>query len=201
MSDQHTLGMSIREEQADRTRAALTSAARRLFMERGYAKVGTEEIVLATGLTRGALYHHFGSKLNLFRAVFEEVCDEMSAIFVSRMVQFTSPYEALAAGIAVYLDSCEDPRLARLLLLDAPTALGWPHWREIQENRALGLLDSGFAMAMELGEIRRQPTASLAHIWFASMSEGALLIANSDNPSVTRGEVERIYLDWLASLR
>src|SRR5215510_3985874 len=124
-----------RRTQAQRTQAtrdALIGAARVLFTERGYEDVGTEEIVRAAGVTRGALYHQFGDKASLLEAVYERIEAE-STERVARIVlgsELHSPIEAMKAGIEAFLDECAEPELQRIALHDAPAVLGWDRWRE-----------------------------------------------------------------------
>ena len=87
-------------EQSEATRAALIAAARRLFGERGYAAVGTEEIVRAAGVTRGALYHHFGGKRELLEAVYEQVEGEITQRIAEGALAGSDPLEAMRAGAA-----------------------------------------------------------------------------------------------------
>ena len=116
----------LKAEQSEATRAALIAAAHSLFAERGYAAVGTEEIVRAAGLTRGALYHHFAGKLELFQAVYEDVERRLvEQIAASAMPGAGDPLQALHAGAQAFLDACEDPAVQRIALLDAPSVLGW----------------------------------------------------------------------------
>src|SRR6266480_6781390 len=107
-------------ERSAATTAALVAAARELFAERGYAGVGTEEIVRAAGVTRGALYHHFDGKRELFAAVYEDVERQLvERIAASAMASAGDPMEALQAGAEAFLDACEDPAVQRIALLDA----------------------------------------------------------------------------------
>src|SRR5689334_17674561 len=111
---------SARPERGGATRAALLGAARALFAERGYAGVGTEEVVRRAGVTRGALYHHFRDKRDLFRAVFEQTEEEIVAAIGARMDGASDPMALLAEGVRAYLDACGDPVLMRIGLRDAP---------------------------------------------------------------------------------
>src|SRR4051812_23105210 len=105
---------------AETTRAELVRVARGLFAERGYADVGTEEIVRAARVTRGALYHHFTDKRDLFRAVHEQVESELVESIGRRIGAVEDPGELLVTGVRVFLDECVDPAFMRISLLDAP---------------------------------------------------------------------------------
>src|SRR3954464_13437532 len=105
--------------QSEATRARLLAAARKLFGERGYAKVGTEEIVRAAGVTRGALYHQFADKRELFAAVFEETEAELIAESARRAADAKDPVEALRGGFLGWLDACSEPGTQRIVLVDA----------------------------------------------------------------------------------
>src|SRR5919112_3085670 len=114
-----------REAEAQATRDALVQAALELFTERGYAAVGTEEIVTRATVTRGALYHHFEDKRDLFRAVFERVEGELMETIAARMKGGDDPYELMLAGMRSFLDACEEPAVKQISLTDAPAVLGW----------------------------------------------------------------------------
>src|SRR5918998_5504879 len=94
-----------RPPRGDATRAALVATARALFTERGYAGVGTEEVVRRAGVTRGALYHHFRDKQDLFRAVYEEIEAELVAGIAARVEGVADPVELLAEGVRAFLDA------------------------------------------------------------------------------------------------
>jgi AcrR family transcriptional regulator len=193
--------MSTRDAQAERTRRDLLRVARELFVERGYARVGTEEIVARAGLTRGALYHHFPDKQALFAAVHEQLEQELVAGIAATISEVADPVERLEAGIRSFLDACTDRQWTRITLLDAPTVLGWATWREIDQRYGLGLVSAALAQAMDSGALIRQPVRPLAHIMIGALGEAALLIANAEDPDVARAEVEPILMLLVRSLR
>jgi AcrR family transcriptional regulator len=177
------------EERSERTRAALTSAARRLFADRGYAGVGTEEIVRAAGVTRGALYHHFSGKPDLLEAVYEQIEGEITQKIATGALAGSDPLEALHAGSEMFLDVCLEPEVQRIVLLDAPAVLGWERWREIAADHGLGLIEAALGAAMEAGQIARQPLRPLAHVLMGALDEAAMLVARADDTEAARAEV------------
>lgn len=176
------------------------AAARRLFTEHGYDGVGTEEIVRAAGVTRGALYHHFGGKAELLEAVYERLEAE-STERVARVVlgsELESPLEAMVAGVEAFLDECAEPELQRIALHDAPAVLGWDRWREIAAANGLGLIEASLTAAIEAGEIRPLPVRPMAHLLLGALDEAAMLVAR-DNDPVARAEVTTVLLTLLES--
>jgi AcrR family transcriptional regulator len=181
---------TLKAEQSLATRAALIAAARELFARDGYAAVATEEIVRAAGVTRGALYHHFAGKADLFSAVYEDVERRLvEQIAQSAMASATDPLQALLAGARAFLDACEDPAVRRIALVDAPSVLGWEQWRAIGMRYGLGLIEEAVRAAMDAGLIDEQPVSPLAHLLLGAMDEGAMLIARADDDGRTRAEV------------
>src|SRR3954452_23565258 len=124
------------------TRADLVRVARRLFAERGYAGVGTEEIVRRAKVTRGALYHHFEDKRALFDAVAIVEAREI-ATKIDAMTPMDDPLKALIVGTGAFLDACLDPAVRRIYLIDAPAVLGWHRWREIDAPHGVRSLREG----------------------------------------------------------
>ena len=189
-------GTTERRTQAERsesTRTALVAAARELFAERGYAGVGTEEIVRAAGLTRGALYHHFAGKRELFEAVYELVEAELAERIAGGALEANaeSPLEAMRAGAEMFLRACTEPEAQRIALLDGPAVLGWDRWREIAAEHGLGLIEASLRAAVEAGEIRQQPLRPLAHVLMGALDEAAMLVARAEDPEAMRAEVGR----------
>jgi AcrR family transcriptional regulator len=196
--------MATREERAEATRAQLLDVAAELFASRGYAAVGTEDVVRQAGLTRGALYHHFADKRELFAAVHERVEQELVATIGERMAaarDTATPVELLIIGMRSFLDACVHPAVLRISLLDGPTVLGWARWREVGERYGLGLVIGGLEFAMQAGELRRQDVRPLAHLLLAALSEAAQLIAHAEHPEQARAEVEPAMLALLNGLR
>ncbi len=192
---------SRKAEQSEATRAELVRVARALFTERGYAGVGTEEIVRQARVTRGALYHHFADKQDLFRAVHEQMEGEIVAAIAARMEGIEDPIELLETGTRAFLDACMDPAHARVNLLDAPSVLGWEEWREIDMRHGLGLITAGLQAGMDADALRKQPIRPLAHLLLAAMGEAAMMIANAPDPRAARDEMEESLLGLLAGLR
>lgn len=194
--------MSRQAERSDATRARLVSAARALFAKRGYASVGTEEIVRQAKLTRGALYHHFDDKRDLFRAVHEQIEGELTDAIAAELAGAGTddPVEALRTAVRTFLDACTEPAIARITLLEAPSVLGWEEWRTIDEKYGLGLTIAGLEMGMDAGRLQRQPVRPLAHLLLAALGEAGMVIANAGDPKAARAEVEPAVLSLLTGL-
>jgi AcrR family transcriptional regulator len=186
--------MNVKRTQAERsgaTRAALILAARPLFANRGYAGVGTEEIVRAAGLTRGALYHHFEGKRELFEAVYEQIEIELAERIASGALRANtaSPLAAMKAGAEMFLLAATEPETQRIVLLDGPAVLGWDRWREIATEHGLGLIEATLQAAIEATEIDPQPVRPLAHVLMGALDEAAMLVARADDAERMRAEV------------
>lgn len=193
--------MPTRDERADATRATLLAVARELFGQRGYAEVGTEEIVERAGVTRGALYHHFDGKRELFRAVHEQLEREILDGIVGLMRDAGDPVAMLRIGLAAFLDMCTDRRITRISMVDAPTVLGWAAWREIGERHALGMISAALTAGMDAGLLRGQPVRPLALVLLGAVDEAALYIANAEDPDAARAEMEPVLLSLLDGQR
>ncbi len=195
--------MNVKRTQVERseaTRNALIEAARALFAERGYADVGTEEIVRAAGVTRGALYHHFDGKRDLFEAVYERIEAELAQRIATAALGAPEPLEAMRAGAETLLRACTEPDVQRIALLDGPSVLGWDRWREIAAEHGLGLIEGTLQAAVEAGAIAEQPIRPLAHLLMGALDEAAMLVARAEDPERMRAEVGRTLETLLAGL-
>ena len=188
-------------EQADATRTALSAAARQLFTERGFAATSTTEIVERAGVTRGALYHHFAAKDDLFRAVFEQLEGEVTRRVAEEALTSADPLEQLRRGTRAYLDACIDPAVQRVVLLDGPSVLGWETWQEIEQRYGYGLVVAGVEAAMAAGLIASQPVEALAHVLFGALTEAGMVVARADDPRASRTEMEAAMDRLLDGLR
>jgi AcrR family transcriptional regulator len=196
-------GMS-QAERSEATRSRLIDVALGLFAERGYADVGTEEIVRRAEVTRGALYHHFDGKQDLFRAVHEaleeSIAEEIGAKIAAEAEAGTDARAVLELGARAFLDACERPEIARIALIEAPAVLGWSEWREIDERYGLGLISAALELGMDSGLIGRRPVKPLAHLLLGAMGEAGMVIANSKDPAAARREIEPALLGLIDGL-
>jgi AcrR family transcriptional regulator len=188
------------QERSDATRTSLIAAATKLFGERGFSDTPTEDIVRAAGVTRGALYHHFTDKEDLFRAAFEGI----EAYLVARAADAVARSEDLKAGLLAgcneFLDACLERDVQQIALIDGPAVLGWDQLRKIDERHALGLITMGIEAAIAEGVIDPQPARPLAQMLLGALTEGAMLIARSEDVNTTRAEVGAIVERLLAGL-
>ena len=179
---------------SEATRRALVNAARMLFGARGYAHVGTEEIVRAAGVTRGALYHQFRDKADLFAAVAEQVEAEIADRIAAAAAEAADdPVGALRTGARLFLDACAEPEVERIILLDAPAVLGWEAWRDLAGRYGLGLVQLALRSAMEAGAIVDQPVVPLAHVLIGALDECALYVARAEDPAAAREQCAAIF--------
>ena len=189
-------------ERSAATRRALIAAARRLWGERGYADVGTPEIAAAAGVTRGAMYHQYPDKAALFRAVIEivegEVMQRLSASVTA--AQPASPAAALRIAADAWLGIATEAEVRRLVLIDAPAVLGWAAFRELGQRYGLGMTEQLLASAIDAGQLRPQPVRPLAAVLLGAVDEGALLIAEADDPEAARTEVSDVVAGLLDGL-
>ncbi len=194
-----------RRTQAERsadTRDALIAAARTLFATHGYSEVALETIVQAAGLTRGALYHHFADKTELFTAVYERVDGEVN----ERMGQAIAaadpgdPLAVLRLGAGMWLDAAVDPEIQRIVLVDAPAVLGWARWNDMENNSNVALVRALLTHAIQTGAIPAQPVEATAHTLLGAMSEAALYITRADDPTQARRDAGAVIERMIASL-
>lgn len=176
------------------TRGALIDAARPLLAEQGFAAVGTEAIVRAAGVTRGALYHHFADKTALFAAVYETVEQEIVGRIGAQLAAAPAedPLEVMILGAEAWLDACADPAVQQIVLLDGPSVLGWERWREIGMRYGLGLVETVLAQAVDQGRIPRQPVAPLAHVLVGALDEAALFVVRAEDQAAARAQMRAV---------
>jgi AcrR family transcriptional regulator len=178
---------------SEATRAKLITAARELFAKRGYADVGTEEIVKRAKVTRGALYHHFEDKRDLFRAVHETLEGEGIEMIATALADAGTddPIAAMKVAVSAFLDGTVEPGRSRITLIDAPSVLGWAEWREIDNRHGLALAKAAIQGAIDAGRVKPQPVEPLAHLFVAALGEAGIMVATADDPKAMRAEVEQ----------
>lgn len=186
-----------RRTQAERsatTSAALKAAARRLWAERGFSEVGTPEIAAAAGVTRGAMYHQFADKTALFVAVLDDVESEVVQRLAGAVATsgISTPAAALRVAVDEWLSICLEPEVHRLVLLDAPSVLGWSRFRDLALRYSLGMTEQLLQAAIDAGQLRPQPVRALAHVLIGALDEGALVIATAPDREQARAEVHEV---------
>jgi AcrR family transcriptional regulator len=197
---------SRRAEHVQDTQAALLQAARELFAEKGYAGTGTEEIVARARVTRGALYHHFRDKPDLFRAVMQSVAADLAQGLITQ--QLSRPADAadgawdqLRDGFQAFLDACTGSDFQRIVLIDGPAVLGHGAWNDLVEQHGLGLLRTWLQRAVDDGQIDPLPVDPLARLLAALIAEASLYIAQAPADDRARREAGAIVDRILSGLR
>jgi AcrR family transcriptional regulator len=172
-----------RRTQAERTEAttgALVDAARELFAADGYAETSLAAVAARANVTKGAVYHHFEGKQQLFEAVFTREVERMATPLVAAYARKKDPWDAFKAGCRAFLDECLDPDVQRIVLLDALTAIGWEQVRRL-ESPLLAMMELGIARAIEDGRIAPRPPEPLASFLYGALCETAMVVARADD--------------------
>lgn len=181
-------------ERTAQTRAALIAAARRLFGAEGFAEVGAERITREAGMTRGALYHQFANKADLFAAVLDQVEAEIAERVAGAVAGF-DPADTtgmLLAGADAWLDASSEPDLQRIVLLDGPSVLGWDRWREICLRHTVGLIAALLQDGIDRGSLPPQPVRALTHVLVGAVDEAALYIAQAQDGAAARADMDLV---------
>lgn len=191
--------MGVKAEKAAATRGILLAAARRLFATRGFAATGTEAILAETGLTRGALYHHFADKQALFAAVCEELHEEAGKAILVDADAAPDAWQAVVDGCLAFLDFMVRPDVRRILILEAPSVLGWEAWNEMDRRHGFGLLIEGVEAAVIEGTLKGDPDI-LAVMINGALNYAVVWAGQSQEPQA----LERLksgFLTLMTSLR
>jgi AcrR family transcriptional regulator len=183
-------------------REALVEAAHELFVERDYEQVSTEEILARSRVSRGALYHHFPTKRDLFVAVF--VASEQRVIerIAAQVGPASSPFEALLALARGYLRAAEtDEELQRIGLGQSRAVLGWEGWRAACTELGIGVTLAGISAAIEAGELPPHDPETMAIVLLGAMIDAAMLIAVAEDRAEARQRSEPVVVDLIEGLR
>lgn len=174
-----------RPEMIAETRAKLVAAARTAFAEHGYAEASMDDLTAAVGLTRGALYHHFGGKQGLLEAVIAQIDAEMAQRLAGVTAAAPTRWDALVQENIGYIELALEPEVQRIMLRDGPAVLGDPaNWpgalaciasirRHIEQLQADGVVRA---------EIDAEAAARMVS---GASTDAAMWIANSTDPAET----------------
>ena len=180
------------QERTEQTTAALVSAARDLFAADGYAATSLDAVVERAGVTKGALYHHFAGKRELFAAVFAAEQRKLAEVVAAAYATEQDPWLAFEAGCRAFVEACQEPGVQRIFLLDAQVALGWETVRRI-ESGSLDMMVLGIERALEAGRIESAHPRQLAHLLFGAICESAMVVARaSDQERALRDAVDEL---------
>lgn len=160
--------------------------SRQLFAVRGHAAVTMEQVCSRAAVTRGALYHHFSGKDDLFHAVCEREAATVTDQVIEAARRKPDAWSRLQSGCLAFLDACTDQGVRQILLTDAPSVLGWVAFRELDARHGLGLLRAGIQAAMDQGSIEPGPVDALAHSLVAALDEATMLVGRSASPATAR---------------
>ena len=174
------------QERTEATTARLVEAARELFASDGYAATSLEAVVAKAGVTKGALYHHFAGKRELFAAVFAAEQRRLLDAVAAAAARERDPWGAFEAGCVAFVEACQEPGAQRIFLLDAPAALGWERIRSL-ESGSMEMMLAGIEAAIEAGRISPREPSQLAHLLFGAICESAMVVARApDQPAALR---------------
>ncbi len=188
------------KEQAAATAESILSIAGDLFSTEGFAAVSLDDVATRAAVTRGAVYHHYGSKAGLFRAVVERAQTHVAEQVEAATVGVTDPWESLERGCRAFMEASTDGTVRRALLIDGPAVLGWEEWRAQDAANSGALLDDVLAELAEAG-LLSVPTSAAAALLNGAMNEGALWIAGSTDRSRALDEAWAVLQRQLRALR
>ncbi len=192
--------MTLKAQQSESTRGTLIRVGRELFTELGYADTPTEEIVRRAGMTRGALYHQYKDKKDLFRAVFESVEQDLNDQVTRAVLRETEPVAQMRAGVNAFLDAVRDPTVRRIVVLDGPSVLGLQTWRRIDDDYSFKQVSGALHGLAAAGLLRDQSIDALAHLIVGALNQAALAMAVADDVPGARREFGEAFERVLAAL-
>ena len=181
------------------TRAALITAARDLFGSRGFADTSLDDVVAAALVTKGALYHHFRGKEDLFAAVYEQVLRDVSDRVVAEFL-LPDPWQALLIGSDLWIDAHLDPAVQRIVMRDARAVLGWDTIRAMEARFGAVPLRGVLRRATRTGAIEPQPLRPLALMMMGALNEACFYVAAAEDTEAARQEVRSLILRLLSGL-
>jgi AcrR family transcriptional regulator len=192
-----------RAEHAADTRGALIAAARRLFAAHGFDGTGTEQIVAEARVTRGALYHHFRDKADIFRAAMAEAAADVATRLIDEQLasEAASPMAEIRDGVSAFLDVCVGGDFQRIVLVDGPRVLGSDAWDSLVEQYGRSMLEQWLERCVGTGDLEGLPVAALARLLIAMLTEASLAIARAQDPAAARDDLGVVLDRILTGLR
>ncbi len=179
------------EDRSSATRAKLVKSARKAFASKGYAATSTPQLAKATGVSRGALYHHYEDKKALFRAVVEDLQNEVLDAIEANAAKTKDPVEALKRGSLAFLQEASRPEFVQIAMIDGPAVLGLNEAREIERATGVQSLVEGLKFGVDENAIKVSSVPIMASLISGMLNEGILLMSEAKNQKRTCQEVYR----------
>jgi AcrR family transcriptional regulator len=189
-----------RAVQGRATRGRLIEVATSLFADHGYEGTSIEAVLAAAGVSRGALYHHFAGKEALFAAVVLAISDRVTAEVTEAIRDCTDPVDAMRTGALAWIDLAGDPVIQRIMLMDAPSVLGWEQWRAIDEGRTVGAMRAMLQAVSDTGRLPQELVEPFSHMILAALDEAAMIVARASDSRVAVAEERQAVEKFLARL-
>ena len=183
------MAVRTQKERSEATTSELVEVARRLFAADGYSATSLDDVVRGAGVTKGALYHHFKGKRELFLAVYEREQQRLAAAQLEAFSRRKGTWDGFFAASRAFFEASLDPGVQRITLLDAPSVLGWETMREVESRYALVQLRKGIELLIRDGHIAPRPVEPLANLLFGSVCEAAMMVARADDQRAAARQV------------
>lgn len=179
-----------RDKKAEQTRAALVAHARALFASHAYSDVSLDQLVGRAKVTKGALYHHFENKLEVYRAVVETMEQELVDKLEAAARKATDPAAKLRNFCRAYLDAALDSNLSRVLVIEGPVVLGWKAWCDISQSFEVAAFSNLMSNVGSSTLSNPQEVDTFARVLLGALSTGARVISTASDQKAARTQVE-----------
>lgn len=192
---------SRRQDYSSSTKRALLDNATKLFTDHGYAGTSLDEVVAAARVTKGALYHHFPSKLALFESVFMKCQEDSKKQIEKSLRESKDPWERARLGLRTFLDICQQPTFRRICIQEGPVALGHERWLNVEKEFSFGLV-AGIVedLLKDMGGADGL-AETFAHIFYGALQSAGDFVADSEDSEDASDKVQAVISAILAGLR
>jgi AcrR family transcriptional regulator len=191
---------SRREEYAEATRTAIVDAAIERFSADGFAATSVDAIAEQARVTKGAVYHHFRDKSALFEAAFVATEEGLLAAITQRVAGIQGAWAIVEAGVDEFLVACGRPAFRRIALEDAPGALGWERWKQLEERYFLGLLVGALGSMADEGLVVVESVELTARVVLGALGEAGLAVGTASDPDAERRRASEVVIRLLRGL-
>jgi AcrR family transcriptional regulator len=189
-----------REEYAEATYEAILDSATICFFESGFAATSLDAVAQRARVTKGAIYHHFASKRDLFVAVLERQEERSARTVTQAGAAAADPWTGIVAAFDAFLDTISDPVYQRLCMVEGPAALGFEDWWAFGERYEIEVIRGQVERACDAGVLKAADRDMLAHVLFGAVTAGVLAMARSEDPARERMRFRAVMLDLIHGL-